>query len=161
MGVIHGYTNLVNGWVNQIKAYCCYLDWSMIRLLLKSWAECCCFSDCCCCCVCLQVCVLRLWPVSVIRWLMHYTDTGGWPLESLTSAPEHYTGQTEQRASEAQVCHLGDLMTFCTLSVYRELTHVHTSFTLQSIFYNLENISKNINIRKKSQSFIFFWWKTW
>lgn len=135
-----------------IRWYVCY--W-------KVWESCCCFSDCCCCCVCLQVCVLRLWPVSVIRWLMHYTDTGGWPLESLTSAPEHYTGQTEQRASEAQVCHLGDLMTFCTLSVYRELTHVHTSFTLQSIFYNLENISKNINIRKKSQSFIFFWWKTW
>ena len=27
---------------------------------------------------------LKLWPVSVIRWLMHYTDTGGWPLSQVT-----------------------------------------------------------------------------
>ena len=58
-----------------IRWYVCY--W-------KVWESCCCFSDCCCCCVCLQVCVLRLWPVSVIRWLMHYTDTGGWPLSQVT-----------------------------------------------------------------------------
>ena len=83
MGVIHGSTNLFNGWVDQIKVYCCYLDWSMwsgdtaviekLRgVLLFLW-------------LLLLLCLsLKLWPESVIRWLMHYTDTGGWPLSQVT-----------------------------------------------------------------------------
>ena len=106
MGVIHGSTNLFNGGVDQIKAYCCYLDWSMwsgdtaviekLRgVLLFFW-------------LLLLLCLsLKLWPgLSSDDWCTTLTPGADHWVKSLTSAPEHYTEPTEQRASEAQVCHL-------------------------------------------------------
>ena len=152
MGWSMEYKNLVDGWVDQIKAYCCYLDWLMwsgdTAVIEKSEKNIVAFLDV----VVAVVSVSSLLVEAVASVCHQMTDALHWhrglttELQSLTSALYDCTDTTEQGVrSEAQVCHLGDLMTFCTLGVYWEHTHVHTRFTLQSIFYNHDSLSNKEN----------------